>query len=290
MDRRSFSTQALAAAAALAAGSLAGCRPPQTIATAADGDHANPMLQFIDELANGDATQRAMILPTTPRRIGMLVYPGMYPLDLLGPKTIFNDLLNTQVHLVAATTAPVRAGSGVTVTPDVTYDTCPTGLDVIFVPGGGDGTVAMMRDAATLRFLQRQAQTARWVTSVCTGSLVLGAAGLLQGYRATTHWVTYDVLRTLGATPVRERVVEDRNRITSAGVTAGLDLALTLTARLAGENYAKAEQLNIEYDPDPPYKAGTPKGAGPRITKAMQRMYGGVVNGATDAAAQVKPA
>lgn len=289
MDRRTFGTQALAAAAALAATGITGCRRT-TISAVDDGvEHGNAMVRLIDDLSNGSAAERAKILPTTPRRIAMLVYPGMYPLDLLGPKTIFNDLLNTQVHLVAPTSAPVRAGSGVTVSPDVTYATCPAELDVLFVPGGGDGTVALMRDDATLGFLRRMAPTTRWVTSVCTGSLVLGAAGLLQGYRATTHWVTFDVLRALGATPVRQRVVEDRNRMTAAGVTAGLDLALTLTSRLAGENYARAEQLNIEYDPAPPFNAGTPRGAGPRITTAMRRMYAGVVEGAHKAAAATRP-
>jgi cyclohexyl-isocyanide hydratase len=282
MDRRTFSTHALAAATALATGTLSACRP--RIGTTTPAPHENAMVQLIDELADGDAAQRALILPETPRRIGMLVYPGMYPLDLLGPKTVFNDLLNTRVLLVAPTLTPVPAGNGVSITPDVTYDTCPTGLDVIFVPGGGDGTVRMMQHAPTLAFLRKQAESARWVTSVCTGALVLGAAGLLDGYRATTHWVTHDVLRLLGATPVNERVVEDRNRITSAGVTAGLDMAFTLTARLAGENYARAEMLNIEYDPDPPFRAGSPKRAGKKITNALTGMYASVVAGATNAA------
>ncbi|MFN9255095.1 MAG: DJ-1/PfpI family protein [Gemmatimonas sp.] len=283
MDRRTFSTHALAAATAIATGALSACRTrPETEATAAP--HENAMVHLIDELADGDPAQRALIRPVTPRRIAMLVYPGMYPLDLLGPKTVFNDLLNTRVHLVAPTLAPVPAGNGVSVTPDVTYETCPTGLDVTFVPGGGDGTVRLMQHQPTLQFLRAQAETARWVTSVCTGSLVLGAAGLLDGYRATTHWVTHDVLRLLGATPVQARVVEDRNRITSAGVTAGLDMAFTLTARLAGENYARAEMLNIEYDPDPPFRAGSPKRAGKKITNALAGMYAGIVASATTAA------
>lgn len=280
MDRRTFSTQALAAATAIATGTLTACR----VRPVPEATHENAMVRLIDDLADGDPAQRALILPTTPRRIVMLVYPGMYPLDLLGPKVVFNDLLNTRVHLVAPTLDPVPAGNGVTITPDVTYDTCPTGVDVIFVPGGGDGTVRMMRHEPTLQFLRKQAESARWVTSVCTGALVLGAAGLLDGYRATTHWVTHDVLTLLGATPVNERVVEDRNRITSAGVTAGLDMAFTLTARLAGENYARAEMLNIEYDPDPPFRAGSPKRAGKKITNALSGMYTGIVAGATEAA------
>lgn len=287
IDRRRFHAQAAAAAAALVVGSLLGCRPPRTAVGGEPAEHQDAMTQLVDDLAGGDPVQRTMILK--PRRIVMLAYPGMFPLDLLGPKAIFNDLLNTQVLLVASTTAPIRAGSGVTVTPDVTFESCPTSMDVLFVPGGGDATVALMRHDPTLRFLARQAAGATWVTSVCTGSLVLGAAGLLQGYRATTHWVTHDVLSLLGATPVRERVVEDRNRMTAAGVTAGLDMALTLTARLAGPNYARAEQLNIEYDPAPPYRAGTPRGAGTRLSLALRRMYAGTVAGATAAARAIRP-
>jgi cyclohexyl-isocyanide hydratase len=287
MNRRDFSLQLAYASAAAA---LAGCHPTSGAAPAGgapvpDVAHPNAMEAFVDAIANGDPAMRARIVPSTTRRIGMLIYPGMYPLDLLGPKTVFNDLLNTQTLLVSRDLSPVRVGPGIIAQPDVTYATCPTGLDVLFVPGGGPATVALMKDAPTLAFLRTQAESARWVTSVCTGSLVLGAAGLLKGYRATTHWVTHEVLSLLGAVPVHRRVVEDRNRITGAGVTAGLDMALTLAGRLAGEDYARAEQLNIEYDPDPPFRAGNPKGAGPRITKAMRGMYADL---ATQAAANAR--
>jgi cyclohexyl-isocyanide hydratase len=131
-----------------------------------------------------------------------------------------------------------------------------------------------MGDREVHAFLQRQAKTAKYVTSVCTGSMVLAAAGLLKGYRATSHWLTRDLLAGLGAIPVEQRVVEDRNRITSAGVTAGLDLAFVVTAKLATINYAKAEMLNVEYDPAPPFRAGTPKSAGPLVYGALRDMYG----------------
>lgn len=152
-----------------------------------------------------------------------------------------------------------------------TFADCPENLEVLFVPGGGPGTVAMMGDVEVHAFLQRHAKTARYLTSVCTGSLVLGSAGLLRGYRATSYWLARDLLGKLGATPVAVRVVEDRNRITGAGVTAGLDLAFVIAARLTGDNYAKAEMLNVEYDPDPPFKAGTPEGAGEVVPSSLRR-------------------
>jgi cyclohexyl-isocyanide hydratase len=230
------------------------------------------MTRFVDDLAQGDAKRREAIAPSRPRQIAMVAYPGMFPLDLLGPHTVFSDLLNTQIHLVWKAKQQVAAGRGVVlnVTP---FTDCPKDLDVLFVPGGTVGTTAAMQDPEVLDFLRSRASTTRYITSVCTGSLVLGAAGLLEGYRATSHWLTHDLLSRFGATPVKARVVEDRNRITGAGVTAGLDFALVLVARLAGENYARAETLNLEYDPAPPYKAGTPTSAGPLVAGAMSRMY-----------------
>ncbi|MBX7118522.1 MAG: DJ-1/PfpI family protein [Gemmatimonadaceae bacterium] len=230
------------------------------------------MQRFVDDLADGNAAMKERIAPTTPRTIAMMAYPGMYPLDLLGPLTVFSDLLNTQVHLVWKTRMAVPAGRGVTV-QTIPFSECPAALDVLFVPGGTVGTLAAMADPEVLGFLRDRAPRAKYVTSVCTGSLVLAAAGLLEGYQATSHWLVHDLLVRYGATPVRARVVEDRNRITGAGVTAGLDFALTLTARLAGDNYAKAETLNIEYDPAPPFDAGTEEGAGPLVSGAMRRMY-----------------
>lgn len=232
----------------------------------------NLMNRFIDDLAQGDPKIREAIAPTKPRHIALVAYPGMFPLDLLGPLAIFSDLLNTHVHLVWKTRQAVSAGRGVTL-QTTAFAEVPANLDVLFVPGGTTGTIAAMRDQELLRFLRSRATTTRYLTSVCTGSLILGAAGLLQGYRATSHWLTHDLLTQFGATPVRARVVEDRNRVTGAGVTAGLDFALLLTARLVGENYAKAEQLNIEYDPDPPFAAGTIEGAGPIVSGAVRRMY-----------------
>jgi cyclohexyl-isocyanide hydratase len=290
MDRRDFS-RALAAAAALAA--IPACaHSPSTPRTRGAQDPAHDhggMNGFFQELTGGDPAEMARIMPSTPREVALVVYPGFFPFDILGTKAVFDQLLGTNVHIVSKDLQPVPAGRHVQLLPDKTFETCPENLDVIFVPGGGDGTVAQMRDPAMLAFLQKQARTARYVTSICTGSLVLGAAGLLKGYRATSHWVTHEVLAMLGATPVKARVVEDRNRITGGGVTAGIDFGLTLVARLTSERYAKAVQLNLEYDPAPPFRAGSPNRAGESITGALRTMYRGTVAGAEAAARAAMP-
>ncbi len=281
MDRREFHRQLAAAAAAIMATPLTASAIDGLGAQASPRDqdtHDAAMRRMVDELSQVDAAAREAIWPSRPGRIAMLAYPGMYPLDFFGPKAVFGDLLGTTLHIVAASRSAIAAGSGVQILPDVTLADCPDHLDVLFVPGGGMGTVAMMRDRAVLDFLRRQAATARYLTSVCTGSLVLGTAGLLKGYKATTHWAKHDILPILGAEPVQARFVEDRNRITGGGVTAGIDFALLLAARLAGENYAKALQLNLEYAPAPPFSAGLPAGAGPLVTGAMRTMYGSIVD------------
>jgi cyclohexyl-isocyanide hydratase len=155
----------------------------------------------------------------------------------------------------------------------MTFDDCPDELLVLCVPGGTTGTLRAMQDAETLAFLRSRGQKARWVTSVCTGSLVLGAAGLLQGYRATSHWAARDLLRGFGAEPVNQRVVIDRNRITGAGVTAGLDCGLAIVAQLRGNIYAEGIQLLSEYDPQPTFNAGTPEKSAPETLQMMQAMF-----------------
>ena len=156
--------------------------------------------------------------------VGMVLFPGLTQLDLAGPYEVLARMPGTTVYLVADTLAPVRTERGLTITPDSTFDDVPP-LDVICVPGG-PGVDPLMEDARLLGFLRAQAPRARYVTSVCTGALLLGAAGLLQGYRATTHWLSLDLLPLFGAVPVKERVVVDRNRLTGGGVTAGIDLGL----------------------------------------------------------------
>ena len=218
------------------------------------------------------------------KRIAILLFSGMTALDVVGPQSLLAGLSAGPIQLVAARAGPVASDTGLTLIATHDFDTCARDLDVLIVPGG-DGTPAQMRDAATLTFLADRAARAAWVTSVCTGALILGAAGLLRGYRATTHWCVRDaVLPLLGAEPVDRRVVFDRNRVTAAGVSAGLDFALALAARLRGEDYARTAQLVAEYAPAPPFAAGTPAAAGPETTRAAEAILAELVAGALAAA------
>jgi cyclohexyl-isocyanide hydratase len=201
-------------------------------------------------------------------QIGLLLFPRVQQLDLTGPYEVFAALPGAQMHLVARDAAPVTAMTGLVLSPTTTYAACPQ-LDIICVPGGG-GVNALLQDDATLGFVRRQAAAARYVTSVCTGALVLGAAGLLRGRRATTHWSTLDLLAALGAIPSGGRVVRDGNVVTGGGVTAGIDFALTLAAEIAGEEVAQTIQLGLEYAPAPPFDAGTPDRAPPAVLAAAR--------------------
>ncbi len=188
--------------------------------------------------------------------IGLMLFQRVQQLDLTGPYEVFATLPDVRVELVARTLEPITAATGLILVPTVTFDTCPA-LDVLCVPGGV-GVNALLEDEETLGFVRRQAASARYVTSVCTGALVLGAAGLLQGRRTTTHWNAHELLIAYGAEPVRERVVRDGNLFTGGGVTAGIDFALTLVAELFGREAAERVQLQLEYAPAPPFDAGTP--------------------------------
>jgi cyclohexyl-isocyanide hydratase len=191
--------------------------------------------------------------------IGMVLFQNLTQLDFTGPYEVFARLPNTRVYLLAETLEPVRSDRGLAFLPDTTFEEAPT-LDMLFVPGG-PGINPKLEDAAFLHFLKTKGEQARYVTSVCTGALLLGAAGLLQGYRATTHWRSLEFLKTFGAEPLAERVVIDRNRITGGGVTAGIDFGLAIAAELFGETIAQTIQLWIEYDPAPPFQSGSPKTA-----------------------------
>jgi cyclohexyl-isocyanide hydratase len=207
-----------------------------------------------------------------PLEIAMLLYPGLTLLDLIGPQTVFSWFANT--HLVWKTKDLVVSDTGIGIQPTSTFETCPRELDILFVPGGF-GMQEIMNDNEVLEFLADRAPRSKYVTSVCGGSMVLGAAGLLKGYKATSHWALRDALRTSGAEPVDARVVVDRNRITGGGVTAGIDFGLVLLAKLRGDDAAKLTQLAMEYDPEPPFDAGSPKTAGPAIVEqAMTFMAG----------------
>jgi cyclohexyl-isocyanide hydratase len=218
----------------------------------------------------------------------MLVYPGMFLQDLVGPLTMFEALMKRDIHLLWKDKQPVGPEKphhpGLPVTPTTTFADCPATLDVLFVPGGVPGTLTMMEDREVLDFLADRGAKAKWVTSVCTGSLILGAAGLLRGYRAASHWSTLDVLRELGARPTAKRVVTDRNRMTGGGVTAGLDFGLDLIARLRNPTYAQAVQLYLEYDPQPPFRAGNLATAPAAVRRFNTEMFAGMVTTARETA------
>ncbi len=201
-------------------------------------------------------------------RIGFLLFPNITQLDLTGPHEVLSKLPGATVHLIWKSLDPVKAVGGMSIVPDTTLADCPQ-LDLVCVPGG-PGMTALMIDEEILEFLRRQAAGARYVTSVCTGSLVLGAAGLLQGKRAASHWMAMELLPTLGAIPVADRVVVDGNIITGGGVTAGIDFGLKIAAEVAGEAVARQIQLQLEYDPQPPFDSGHPRSADPALVSRLR--------------------
>lgn len=212
----------------------------------------------------------------TVLHIGMLLFPGLTQLDLTGPFEAFARIPTAKVHLISTSLDPVYSDVGLGLLPTVTLDACPD-LDVICIPGGG-GVNALLLDVQVLSFVRRQGEHARYVTSVCSGALVLGAAGLLDGYEATTHWASMEFLSSFGATPIKTRICVDRNRITGGGVTAGIDFGLYLAAQLADQKTAEKIQLYMEYDPQPPFQAGSPDSAPSEVVNefraGLQTMLG----------------
>ncbi|MEH2569429.1 DJ-1/PfpI family protein [Bradyrhizobium sp. AZCC 2289] len=205
---------------------------------------------------------------SAPLQIGLVLFPKVTQLDFTGPLQVFSSIPGAKVHLIWKRIEPVASDSVMMLTPTVSFADCPQ-LDVICVPGGL-GIDDMINDEEMLAFLRQQAEGAQYVTSVCTGSLVLGAAGLLRGYRAATHWTAMDFLSAFGAIPTKTRVCIDRNRITGGGVTAGIDFALTLVSQLVDRKTAEAIQLRIEYNPAPPFNAGSPDTAPAEVLAFMK--------------------
>lgn len=201
----------------------------------------------------------------------MLAFPGLTQLDLTGPFELLSRLPEVHIDLAWKQAGPIRADSGLTLHATVAFADV-TGAELLFVPGGY-GQIALMQDAETLAFLRRVGADARWVTSVCTGALLLGAAGLLRGYRAATHWMYQDLLAAYGATAVDERTVVDRGRITAGGVTAGIDFGLRVLAEVAGDAVAQQAQLELEYDPQPPFSCGHPRTAPAELVAAVRARF-----------------
>jgi len=223
-------------------------------------------------MSSRDITSATAMPTTTPSSslsIGMVLFPGLTQLDLTGAYEVLARMPDTRVHLVASTLHPVPSEWGLTILPDTTFADAPP-LDMLCVPGGW-AVDKHLDDDELLGFLRSRSEHARYITSVCSGALLLGAAGLLRGYRATTHWLSLDLLSLLGAEPVRQRVVRDGNRITGGGVTAGIDFGLAVAAELFGPTTAQRIQLAIEYAPAPPFESGTPDTAPDDICRALRR-------------------
>jgi len=201
--------------------------------------------------------------------VSMILFDRMTQLDLTAPFEVFSRMPDTTVELVARSRDAVVAEGGLAIVPQATFDDAQP-ADLLFVRGGLGVNNAMLDDRL-IGFVRKQAEHAQWITAVCTGALVLGAAGLLRGYDAATHWAAMEYLPRFGARPVEKRVVRDRNRITAGGVTSGIDFALTVAAELHGEQVAKAIQLGIEYDPQPPFDSGSPRVADEMTVAIVRR-------------------
>ncbi len=223
------------------------------------------------------ASEQASRLPGQKKQegqeqIAMLLYPGFTALDFVGPYHFLAGMGGATVHLVTnqPDLRPVPSDIGMAIQPTLTMADCPTDLTVLFTPGGTSGTLAAARDGATIDFMRHCASRATYVTSVCTGSLILGVAGALRGKRATSHWAVVPLLSQFGATPERSRIVRDGNVITGAGVSAGIDFGISLVMELRGQMMAEAGVLMAEYAPEPPLNGGTLETARPEIRELLE--------------------
>ncbi len=203
-----------------------------------------------------------------PFHIVFLLFDGITQLDFTGPAQVLCRIPGAVVNTAAKAIQPIKTDSGFAILPSTNFADCPQ-ADLLCVPGGF-GTRNVIQDEATLQFLRNQAATAQYVTSVCTGSLALGAAGLLKGKRATSHWAYTSLLEKFGATHEKARVVQDGNVITAGGVTSGIDFALTVVAEIGGQQLAESIQLGLEYDPHPPFNSGHPDVADPKLVAMLR--------------------
>jgi putative intracellular protease/amidase len=256
------------AMAAQAAGGTAPAVPPANAAAAQHDQHMEAMSRVLGPGLWGQ------------KQIAMLLYPKFTALDLVGPHYFFACMFGAKVHLVTTEKdlSPVMSDLGLAITPTMTMADAPKDLDVLFVPGGTEGTLSVMGRADTMAWIRDRASRAKHITSVCTGSMVLAKAGLLKGKKATSHWVARDVLADFGAIPTNERVVKDGNILTGAGVSAGLDFAIALVEMLRGRAYAEALVLQGEYAPDPSIKGGTLATTSAPVGQMMSDMFAPVAS------------
>ena len=206
--------------------------------------------------------------------IGFAIFPDLTQLDFTGPLQVLSRLPQSVTHIIAKSASPVASDCGLSPVPTHTFANCPL-LDLICIPGGSEGVCGIINDRETIEFVRQQAGAAKYITAVCTGTFVLGVAGLLKGRRATTHLAYTDLLPLVGATYEKARVVKDGNVITGGGVTAGIDFGLSVAAEIAGETTARRIQLGIEYDPAPPFDSGHPDKAPTLKSELMSARYDG---------------
>jgi cyclohexyl-isocyanide hydratase len=231
---------------------------------------------FAASMPVGAVTSAFDTLREKPLRIGVLIFERMDQIDFTGPFSVLSRLPEASLAVLSKDGRPIRDHKGLRLTPDLALDDADS-YDVLQIPGG-PGQEALMDDEAVLSLIRRQMESQRVLFSVCTGALICGAAGVLRGRKATTHWSAVDLLPLFGATPVRSRVVVDGPLITAAGVTAGIDGALTLAALLRGEAVAQQIQLDIQYAPDPPFHSGEPQTAPRDVLDAVQGRYEPLTN------------
>jgi cyclohexyl-isocyanide hydratase len=238
-------------------------------------------LMQLAALAGAAAITTSSAAQTKPAttRIQMLVYPGMTLQDLVGPLQVWAAWPGAEIQFAWKSTGPVPTDSGLAVIATTSLADAWATPDILFAPGGLLPTFELLEDAEVIEFLRSRGEQAKWVTSVCTGAVLLGAAGLLRGYRAATHWLARDSLALFGATPSNERWVIDRNRATGGGVTAGIDFGLAVLAHLAGPDLARVVQLALEYSPQPPFRSGTPDEATPQTLATLRTMWSGELAG-----------
>lgn len=218
-------------------------------------------------------------------QIGMVLYSGFAALDMVAPHYLFASMMGAKIYLISPTDdlTPVISGEKLAIVPTHTQQDCPKNLDILFVPGGANGTLEAMKNTRLIDFIANRAATANYITSVCTGSVLLGKAGLLKGKKATSHWVTLELLSEFGAIPVKQRVVWDGKLVTGGGLSAGLDFGLEIIAALRGKTYAEAIQLQAEYNPAPPYNSGSPEKASPFVRDSIAGIFAPLVQGMREA-------
>jgi cyclohexyl-isocyanide hydratase len=280
LPRRQFHAE-IAVALAAAAGLSSPASTAQTTSKPASGAADEPLHDMSG--FPSDWTRKEQVV--------MLLYPDFTALDLVGPQYMFGSLMGAKVHLVAKTMEPVMSDTKMAIMPTMTLDQCLAQVpefDIFSVPGGTSGTLAVLKDQQMMDFVRESGRRAKLITSVCTGSVILAGAGLLKGYCATSHWVTRDLLPLAGAIAVNERVVVDRNRITGAGVTAGIDMGLLVTEKLRDRRYAQTVQLIAEYAPAPHLNAGTLETAPPLVAQTTQRMFSGLTKQMGNTLAQLQ--